>query len=195
MGILKKNNKKSIFVGKTPILFGLERHLDKSSITLSTRASEHCEWRPKFEDKINLGRDIDSWVSAGSYKSFVTAYGVVLNNNGNNIVSIALKDESGKMYIYCSQSYFDQNPTHKKYINRFVRENNLSIKKDVYYCDQYELNSWIRPLEVGLDFYSEEVQDSVSVGFLNELKAKYPMPEPVEEEVLVEVVNPFTFAC
>lgn len=177
MPILKKKCKE--FPNKTPILFEQQEFVELNSHLI--KESDNYRWSAKLEDKLRIDRKIVNW-STGGYGSnrFITNYGVIYRDK---IIAIVLRDNtSNKLEIYCDSYYFDLNKSHKKYINKFARENSMSVRKDIFYIDKDLLDSWTRPFEVGLEFYEDEAQDKATEGLFAKLRAEYPeliLPEPI----------------
>jgi hypothetical protein len=172
MSILKRKNKLPIFKDKTPIFFKQKNH--KDDVVFEIKSGSYKAWMPTISEKLDLGRIIDNWSERTYLTRFIiTNFGVISNNIG--IIAIAVKDSSDKMEIYCRKSYFEDNVSHKKYINKFATANGLSVRKDIHYIDKDDINSWIKPIEIGLEFYDENVQAETSKSFFDKMKTGYPL--------------------
>lgn len=181
MPILKKKCKE--FPNKTPIFF---ETLSGANLNIHEIKEGRGHWHPKLEDKLNLNQSEVNWSQLGSgYATFINSYGLIFRNK---IIAIALRDDiSGKLEIYCDNYYFETNSGHKKYINKFARELNMSVRKDIFYIETAKLASWTTPFEVGLEFYEEETQSKITEQLFDKLKLKYPNIIANEElEVPVE---------
>jgi len=181
MAILRR--KCSSFPNKTPILFELEMNRDISVFYIEN--TDNGEYNPLIADKIRLDRRINNWTSRGySGIKVKCSYGLIYTKR---TIALALRDDiSNKMEIYCSREYFSNNEFHKKYINKFARENNISVRKDIFYIDDESLVEWSIPFRMGLEFYDDETQDKTSEELFNKMKLIYL--EPIIEKDLSNVI-------
>lgn len=184
MPILKRKNKAEVFTGKTPIFFNQESHKDDLYFEIKKKNYQHGT---TIAERLDLSKTTDNWYGEAYFqRGLISNYGIIIDYKG--VVAIALIDDNGGMKIFCRYYYFEDNPSHKKYINKFAKDNGLSLRKDIHYVPDGLINSWIKPFEVGLEFYSDEVQDSVSNGLKEELKSKYaPVEVVVESEPNVAI--------
>ena len=181
MPILKRKCKE--FPNKTPIFFELPINQGLNDFKFDNSGRKN--YRSLITDKLNLASTENNLRHGYSHGCHRTSFGIVL---ANGIIAIALRDNiSDKLEIYCRESYFNDNESHKKYVNKFAKDNGLSVRKDIYYVESDLIDSWIRPFEVGLEFYDEEVQANNSKAFLEKLKVNYPIENLIE--VPSELVN------
>ena len=181
MPILKRKCKE--FPNKTPIFFELPINQGLNDFKFDNSGRKN--YRSLIADKLNLTSTENNLRHGYSHGCHRTSFGIVL---ANGIIAIALRDNiSDKLEIYCRESYFNDNESHKKYVNKFAKDNGLSVRKDIYYVESDLIDSWIRPFEVGLEFYDEEVQANNSKAFLEKLKVDYPIENLIE--VPSELVN------
>jgi len=179
MQYLKRNNKLPEFVGKTPLIFFEDNHKESIIYAIDRTRRNEC-WNTIISEKLDIGRKIDNWwCSNYSSNKLSTSYGLIVNTK--RVIAIAVKDSNDKIEIYCNSFYFNQNESHKKYINKFARDLGISVRKDIHYINDDVINSWINPLTIDLNFYDREVQDKVSEDFFNEMKIIHPIEEPVVE--------------
>jgi hypothetical protein len=125
-----------------------------------------------LSEKLDLSQPELNWTeSTYGNTGKIRNCGIISDRSG--IIAIAVRDSiTNKMDIYCRSWYFEDNPSHKKYINSFAKKNLMSVRKDIHYVDQSEIDAWIKPLEVGLEFYDEENQDKVTEDLFDKLKSR-----------------------
>ena len=178
MGIIRRKVKGELFKNKTPIVFELERHSNKD--TIRTENGRHwCS--SMLEDRLNIGRQDDGWGRFGA----INYYGLLTTSGGCGALAVAVRDsETDKISIYCREEYFTLHPTHKKYINKFAKDLGLSVRKDIHYIENDEIDLWVREVTVDMNFYLDETQDNVTEAVFAEIAAEQAEKQLVRQGVL-----------
>lgn len=168
MSILRR--KCDEFPNKTPILFELQDLKDSSYFEIKKNRYDHSY--AVLSEKLDLSKPEVNWTERSwNGKGKIRNFGIISDQFG--VIAIAIRDSiTNKMDIYCRSGYFEDNPSHKRYINNFAKANLMSVRKDIHYVDQSLINDWIKPFEVGLEFYDEENQDKVTEDLFDKLKSK-----------------------
>ena len=162
--LIRKNKH---FEGFEPIVFEKEANLNKKVFEIK----DPLYWYGPavIADRFSLAYDYSASRNKGGV---VTSIGVLAGEYKNGIIAIALRKE-GKLSIYCNEHYFELNPAKKKYINKYAKDNDLSVRKDIHYIEANLLNTWLQPIEVNMSFYDENIQKQNSKELIEKLKLRF----------------------
>lgn len=177
---------------KEPIIFTHEYHKNKVDITLNVNSYYTCAYSLN-ELELNFNATDDNQSGSFYYDGWRydgrTGYamyfhkGVILYKNNwwgagdkdIHFLVVVYKDLTDNTYkAYINQNYLNSNPSHKTWINKFIKHYGLNPRKDIIYVNDNTFKDFQLRFEINMNDYEPAIQKELSNNFLNYKKWRIP---------------------